>query len=76
MENKQTAVEWLMEQITYDNDSKRLPSFIESYDLSKFFEEAKQIEKKQTGDWVETHWYEEINGKKYKLYYDKNNEWK
>jgi hypothetical protein len=76
MENKQTAVEWLMEQITYDNDNKRLPSFIESYDLSKFFEEAKQIEKKQTGDWVETHWYEEIDGKNYKLYYDKNNEWK
>ena len=76
MENKQTAVEWLMEQITYDNDSKRLPSFIESYDLSKFFEEAKQMEKEQTGDWVETHWYEEIDGKNYKLYYDKNNEWK
>jgi hypothetical protein len=76
MENKQTAVEWLMEQITYDNDSKRLPSFIESYDLSKFFEEAKQMEKEQTGDWVETHWYEEIDGKNYKLYYNKNNEWK
>jgi dissimilatory sulfite reductase (desulfoviridin) alpha/beta subunit len=56
MESKQTAVEWLMEQITYDNDGKRLPSFIETYDLSKFLEEAKQIEKEQEYE-TKAYWF-------------------
>jgi dissimilatory sulfite reductase (desulfoviridin) alpha/beta subunit len=56
MVNNITAVEWLMEQITYDNDGKRLPSFIETYDLSKFLEEAKQIEKEQEYE-TKAYWF-------------------
>jgi hypothetical protein len=74
MVNKQTAVEWLV-RILY---SPMCVGFIQGrrqipYDI---IQRAKQMEKEQTGDWVETHWYEEIDGKKYKLYYNKNNEWK
>ena len=46
MTSKQTPVEWLMEQITYDNGyGGRWASFIETTDLSIFFEEAKVMEK-------------------------------
>jgi hypothetical protein len=74
MENNQTAVEWLVRMLY----SPMCVGFIQGrrqipHDI---LERAKQMEKEQTGDWVETHWYEEIDGKKYKLYYDKNNEWK
>jgi|LakMenE01Jun11ns_1017448.scaffolds.fasta_scaffold9160318_3 hypothetical protein len=71
MENKQTAVEWLYDTIII------FPESVE--DLvhnARSFKQAHQMEKEQTGDWVETHWYEEINSKNYKLYYNKNNEWK
>ncbi len=45
---KQSAVEWLMEQITYDNGyGQRWASFRETSDLSSFFEQAKAIEKAQ-----------------------------
>jgi hypothetical protein len=69
MENKQTAVEWLYQKVIQEQ-------YEDIVDLKDLLEQAKQMEKEQTGDWVETHWYEEINGKNYKLYYDKNNEWK
>jgi hypothetical protein len=69
MENKQTAVEWLYQKVIQEQ-------YEDIVDLKDLLEQAKQMEKEQTGDWVETHWYEEIDGKNYKLYYDKNNEWK
>lgn len=48
---KQTAVEWLMEQITYDNGfGERRNSFVDSFDLSEFFEQAKELEKEQIED--------------------------
>lgn len=42
--------------------------------LNEWCDKAKQMEKQLIGDWVQTHWYEEIKGKNYKLYYNKNNE--
>jgi hypothetical protein len=43
-----TAVEWLMEQITYDNGfGERHNSYIDSFNLKEFFEKAKEMEKKQ-----------------------------
>jgi hypothetical protein len=46
---KQTAVEWLIEQITYDNGfGQRRNSFTEDFDLSAYFEKAKEMEKEQT----------------------------
>jgi hypothetical protein len=66
METKQTAVEWLVEQILvemkdylnddYDFDFNKPPKikyyngFIESYDLSKYVNQAKQMEKEQIKD--------------------------
>ena len=63
MENKQTAVEWLVEQILvkmedylnddYEFDLSKTPkikyynAFIDSHDLSKYVNEAKQMEKEQ-----------------------------
>lgn len=44
---KQTAVEWLMEQITYDSSGERRSSFRETVDLKIYFEKAKEIEKQQ-----------------------------
>lgn len=45
---KQTAVEWLMEEITYDNGfGERRNSFVDSFDLLEFFEQAKEMEKEQ-----------------------------
>ena len=75
MENKQTAVEWFVDQL-YENHFISCSGGVEDDDLVKLIKYAKSIEQQQTGNWVETHWYEEINGKNYKLYYDKNNEWK
>jgi hypothetical protein len=69
MVNKQTAVEWLYQKVIQEQ-------YEDIVDLKDLLEQAKQMEQEQTGDWVETHWYEEIDGKNYKLYYDKNNEWK
>jgi hypothetical protein len=69
MENKQTAVEWLYQKVIQEQ-------YEDIVDLKNLLEQAKQMEQEQTGDWVETHWYEEIDGKNYKLYYNKNNEWK
>jgi hypothetical protein len=53
MDNKQTAVEWLMEQITYDNGyGQRWISFKEATDLNIYFEDAKAMEKEQIKDAV------------------------
>lgn len=42
---QQTAVEWLLEEITYDNGTgQRLGSFKETVDLTEYFEKAKAIE--------------------------------
>jgi hypothetical protein len=43
MENKQTPIDWLMEQITYDDGGRRLASWIESVDLKPYFDEAQQM---------------------------------
>lgn len=46
-----TAVEWLMEQITYTNEFGCVcNSFIETADLSAYFERAKEMEKQQIFD--------------------------
>lgn len=42
---KQTAVDWLMEQITYDNNGKRYNTYMDYVDLSDFFIQAKELEK-------------------------------
>jgi hypothetical protein len=72
VENKQTAVEWLESKL----NSVKPTDFCSIETIKDWVKQAKQMEEQQTGDWVETHWYEEIGGKNYKLYYDKNNEWK
>jgi hypothetical protein len=43
MENKKTPIDWLMEQITYDDGGRRLASWIESVDLKPYFDEAQQM---------------------------------
>jgi hypothetical protein len=48
---KQTAVEWLKEQIAFKNDDGQLlPIYNEDFDLSKFFNKAKKMEKQQKLD--------------------------
>lgn len=47
---QQTAVEWLMEQITYDSSGERWSSFRETVDLKIYFEQAKEMEKQQITD--------------------------
>jgi hypothetical protein len=50
-DKKQTAVEMLMEKLTYDNGfGQRWTSFTECTDLSSFFEEAKQMERERIED--------------------------
>lgn len=45
---QQTAVEWLVEQISYDNGfGQRLASFTETTDLSEYFAQAIEIFEKQ-----------------------------
>jgi hypothetical protein len=54
MEKQKTAVEWLMENISYDNGyGGRNNSFTESFDLSDFFKKAKEMEKEQIINAVE-----------------------
>jgi hypothetical protein len=51
---EKTAVEWLMEQITFLGEfGGRYNSFIETEDLSTYFEKAKEMEKQQLIDAVE-----------------------
>jgi hypothetical protein len=56
MENKtQTAVEWLMKQITYDNGfGQRRNSFTDSFDLSAYFEQAIELENQRMIDLVQS----------------------
>ena len=57
---KQSSIEWLMEQITYDNGfGKRSNSYSDSVDLSAYFEKAKAMHKEEIenaywdgGQWV------------------------
>ena len=59
---KQSSIEWLMEQITYDNGfGKRSNSYSDSVDLSAYFEKAKAMHKDEIenaywdgGQWVPT----------------------
>jgi hypothetical protein len=47
----QSAVKWLMEKITHDNGfGQRLPAYIETVDLSKYFEEAHEMEERRVMD--------------------------
>jgi hypothetical protein len=51
MDKKQTAVEWLMEHITYDNGyGQRWVSFKEATDLNIYFQKALSMEKEQIID--------------------------
>ena len=46
--NRVTAVEWLVEQITYDNGyGQKWISFYEDTDLNIYFQQAKAMEKEQ-----------------------------
>jgi hypothetical protein len=55
MANKQTAVEWLIEQILYDDGyGAIMNSFDEMTDLSEFIEQAKEMEKEQIKEAVES----------------------
>ena len=52
---KQTAVEWLMKQITYDNGfGQRRNSFTDSFDLSAYFEQAIELENQRMIDLVQS----------------------
>jgi hypothetical protein len=47
----QTAVEWLLKQITYDNGfGQRLASFKETVDLNEYFQQAKAMEREQISE--------------------------
>ena len=71
---KQTAVEWLMEQITYDNGyGQKWISFYEDTDLNIYFQQAKAMEKEQivkafydgcidTNSWRTEQYYTETYG--------------
>jgi glycerol-3-phosphate O-acyltransferase len=51
MDKRQTAVEWLMEHITYDNGyGQRWVSFKEATDLNIYFQKALAMEKEQIID--------------------------
>lgn len=53
--SKKTAVEWLMEQITYKNDDgERYNTFIGTVDLSEYFNQAMEMDKEQKIDAFET----------------------
>jgi len=47
---KQTAVEWLISAISFDNDGKKEFVYNDSYDLSKLFNKAKEMEKQHIID--------------------------
>ncbi len=50
----QTAVEWLIDKLTYDNgNGVRFPSWQECTDLTDFCEQAKQIERDHTTTQIE-----------------------
>jgi DNA-binding transcriptional regulator GbsR (MarR family) len=61
--SKKTAVEWLMEQITYKtDDGERRNTFTDTVDLSEYFNQAMEMDKEQKidafdtgrrkGDWI------------------------
>ena len=52
MENKETALDWLINEISYQDDSETYCKFIERTDLSVYFALAKQMEKDQTLDFA------------------------
>jgi len=56
---QQTAIDWLMEQITYDSSGERWASFRGTVDLKIFFEQAKEIEKEQI---IDAHYDGKCNG--------------
>jgi hypothetical protein len=68
METKQTAMQELIQWLKIGWKDEDVDTVI------KKAEQLLEMEKEQIGDWVQTHWYEEIKGKNYKLYYNKNNE--
>ena len=54
---KQSSIEWLMEQITYDNGfGKRGNSYSDSVDLSAYFEKAKEMHKGEIENAVKQGW--------------------
>lgn len=51
MENKLTAVEWLMKELSYDNGfGVRHPTHNEFAHLNEYFDKAKEMEKQQQGE--------------------------
>ena len=54
-DNKQSSVDWLLQELTYDNGfGQRCISFIETVDLTPYFEQAKAKHK----DEIETAYWE------------------
>lgn len=46
--DKQSSIEWFLDQITYDNGyGQRRCSFIDTEDLTSYFEQAKAMHKKE-----------------------------
>jgi hypothetical protein len=45
-----TAIQWLMEQLTYKANGKDICWFKEAIDVSHLYEQAKEMEKKQIMD--------------------------
>ena len=45
--SKQTAVEWLMDQITYEDNGGRFASYIDIVNLKDFFDQALAMEREQ-----------------------------
>ena len=56
--DKQTVVEWLLEELTYDNgDGQRWGSFKETVDLTEYFEKAKAMHKEEITHAYHHSWY-------------------
>jgi len=54
---EQSSIEWLMEQITYDNGfGQRLNSYKNSVDLSAYFQQAKAMHKEEIENAVKQGW--------------------
>ena len=72
---KQTAVEWLIEQLSFDNGlGLRLPSHNEMADLTKYFDQAKAMEKEQIEEAYDAGLFDgtmdDVNDRIHKQYYN------
>ena len=72
--SKQTAVEWLMDQITYEDNGGRFASYIDIVNLKDFFDQALAMEREQIEEAVREGYDSDRTVKKWKWigqeYYD------